>query len=156
MEILNYVKEELGKAEVTQSRGSLKVHCESLMEAELRRQEARELTEELLDHHLNGWEGLGVDERRKRVKLDKRQTQIRTVIAGFKDSLALQQQGGGGAARSAADHLMFGNLKLHTQAEATEADSAAEIVYKRESALAAEVEAALNEPMAVEDEDSPS
>ena len=71
-EILNHVKEELEKVEVTQSRGSLKVQRESLMQAELRMREAKELTEQLLEHHHNDWAALVVDEHTKRVKLGKR------------------------------------------------------------------------------------
>ena len=50
-EILDHIKEELEKVEVTQSRGSLKVQCESLMTTQFRMRQAKEMTKELLSHH---------------------------------------------------------------------------------------------------------
>ena len=76
-----------------------------LAEAELRSQEAKELTEELLDRRIVDWVGMMADKHVKRVELDKRQTQMITLITGFKNSTAPQQQGGGEAARSTADQL---------------------------------------------------
>ena len=78
-------------------------------------QETKELTEELLDHRIDDWVGLMADER---VELNKKLTQMLTLIAGFENSIAPQQQGGDGAARSSADLLMCKKLKLHNQAEA--------------------------------------
>ena len=115
-------------------RGALKVQRELLAKAGLTMQEARDLTKELLDHHHDVGEVLVVDEHRKCVELDKRQLQIRTLINGFKEPIAPQQQARAGAARSTTDHLMFRRLKLHNRTEA---------------ALAAEIEAALAEPMEV-------
>ena len=64
-------------------------------EAELRSQEAKELTEELLDHYTNDWVGLIADKHGKRVELNKRQTQMMTLITGFENSTAPQQRGRG-------------------------------------------------------------
>ena len=65
------VKDELEKMEVTQSQVLLKAQGESLMEADLRMQEAKQLTEELLNHHNNDWVGLMVDKHGKRMEFDK-------------------------------------------------------------------------------------
>ena len=62
------------------------------MEAERRMQETKELTEELLDHHIDDWVGLMADEHRKSVQLDKNLTQMLTLIAGFEDSIALNNK----------------------------------------------------------------
>ena len=97
-------------------------------------QEARDLTKELLDHHHDDGKALVVDDHKKCVELDMRQLQIRTLITGFKEPIAPQQQGGGGAAQSMTVHLMFRRLKLQS---------------RREAALAAEIEASLAEPMEV-------
>ena len=91
LEILNYVKEELEKAEVTMLHGSLKVQREALLKAVRRLQEAKELTKELLAHETNDHQGLEQDEHRKWVEFDKRQMEMMTLIAGFKNSLAPQQ-----------------------------------------------------------------
>ena len=128
--------------EFTQSRGSLKVQCKSLMEAELRMQEAKELTKELLGHHHNDWASLVVDEHRKRGELDKRQIQMMTLIASFEESIAPQQQGECGAARSAADHLMFEKLKLHTRTEAAKMESGMDNVDEMEADPAEDAAAA--------------
>ena len=93
-EILNHVKEELEKVEVTQSRGSLKVQRESLMITELRMREAKEL----LGHQHDDRAALMMDEHRKCVELDTRQLKMRTLIAGLEDSIAPQQKGERGAA----------------------------------------------------------
>ena len=111
------------------------------MEAELRMQEAWELTEELLDHHNDDWVGLMAEEHGKIVELDKRPTQMITLIAGFEDSIAPQQQGGGGAARYTTYHLMFKKLKLHNRTEAAKMENS----YEMEAGTgeeAAEVEVA--------------
>ena len=112
------------------------------MTSELRMREAKELTEELLGHQHDDWAALMADIHRKRVELDRRQFQMRTMIAGFEDLIAPQQQGGGGAARPTTDHLMFKKLKLHNWTEATKIEN----VHKME-ADPAEVEAALAESM---------
>ena len=96
------------------------------------------------------------DEHRKRVELNRRGLQMRTMIAGYEDSIAPQQLGGGGAARSATDHLMFKKLKLHSRTEAAEMENVGkmEVDPAEEAALAAEVEAALAEPMEVATEEA--
>ena len=100
-EILNHVKKELENVEVTHSQGFLKVHRESLVTTELMMREAKELTkeltEELLGHQHDDWPALMADEHRKRMELDRRQLQLRTLIAGLEDLIPPQQIGGDGA-----------------------------------------------------------
>ena len=63
-----------------------------LMEVDLRMQEAKELTKELLNHRNNNWAGLMVDEHRKRMKFGKGQIRMRTLIARFEDAALAEQQ----------------------------------------------------------------
>ena len=62
-----------------------------LVTTELRMREAKELTKELtkelLGHQHNDWPALMANEHRKRVELDRRQLQLRTLIAGFENSI---------------------------------------------------------------------
>ena len=109
--ILNHIKEELEKEKVTASRSSLAAQRNALQEANDRRQEAKELTRELLTIKTQDRPALEQDEHRKCVEFDKRQLELLTLIAGLEDSLA-PQQGVGGAARPGAGHLMFEKLKL--------------------------------------------
>ena len=74
-EILDCIEKELEKAEVTQSRESLRVQHELLMKTELWLRRAKKLTKELRDH--NNGEGL---------ELNRWQMELVTWIAGFKDS----------------------------------------------------------------------
>ena len=127
--ILNQVKKELEKA-------SLEVQRESLIDAKLRIQEARELTKKLLDQHIDDW-------------LDKKLTQMLALIADIEDLLAPQEQGGGGAARPSANLLAFEERKPLNQTEADDMESTGETVHEREVALAVEDEAASAEPREV-------
>ena len=129
-ETLDHVRKELEKVEFMQSRRSLGIQRELLIDAKLRMQEAKELSKELLDHHIDDW-------------LDEKLTQMLTLIADLEVSIAPQQQEGGGAARPSADHLTFEKPKPPNQAEVTEVESTRETFYERKDALAVEDEAAL-------------
>ena len=65
---------------------------EVLMKAELRLQEAKELTKDLLDHETNDREGLELDQHRKCVEFDKWHMEMITLIAGEKGHEAKQRQ----------------------------------------------------------------
>ena len=83
---LNHAKEELERAEIPQPQESLKARRESLREAKLRIQEAKELTIELLEHHIINFDkGIVVCENWQQ-------------IADLEDSIASQQRERGGAA----------------------------------------------------------
>ena len=69
---------------------------EALKKAELRLQEAKELTKELMEQEVNDPAGLEQDEHRKCLEFDKRQMELKSLIAILEDLLA-PQQGGGGA-----------------------------------------------------------
>ena len=84
---------------------------DALLEAKVRLQEAKELARELLTIQTQDRPTLEQDEHRRCVEFNKRQLEMLTLIAGLEDSLA-PQQGGGGAVRPGAGHLMFEKLKL--------------------------------------------
>ena len=74
-----------------------------LIDTKLKMQEAKELSMELLDHHEDNW-------------LDKKRTQLLTLITDLEVSIAPQQQEGGGAEQSFTDHLVFEKPKPPIQA----------------------------------------
>ena len=80
MEILDRVKEDFGKAEVTQLREALQTLRELLMKAECRLQGAKRRTKELLNHNSNDWEGRALEDHGRQVEFNKRRVKLMTMI----------------------------------------------------------------------------
>ena len=91
MEILDRVEEELGKAEITQSREALQTLRELLMKAEPRLQGAKWRTKELLDHNVNDCEGRALEDHRKQMEFDKGRIKLMTLIVLAEDDAPAEE-----------------------------------------------------------------